>query len=76
MTATPRFDWGHRVVAEVDLFNDGSYPDHAAGSLLVAKGTAGEVVQVGMHVESNTPVYLVQFPQHVVGCFGNEIAMA
>lgn len=73
----PKFDWGQRVVAGADLFNDGSYPDRAADALLVEKGTAGEVVQVGMHADTDTPVYLVEFSGScVVGCLEEEIALA
>lgn len=72
---TPKYDWGQRVVAEVDLLNDGSYPERGAEALLVEKGTLGEVVQVGMHTDSNTPVYMVEFSGGcVVGCLEEEIA--
>lgn len=66
---------GQKVRATADLVNDGSYPDLAANALLVAAGTTGEVVNVGHHEESNTPVYLVEFAEHlVVGCFEEELA--
>jgi nitrogen fixation protein NifZ len=72
-----RYDWGHRVIANVDLFNDGTFPGCEDGALLVAKGSPGEVVQVGMHVETNTPVYLVEFSERcVIGCAGDELAPA
>lgn len=71
----PRYDWGLRVRATIDLFNDGSHPEAAAGALLVAQGAPGEIVQVGTHTESNTPVYLVDFEKGgVVGCLEEEIA--
>jgi nitrogen fixation protein NifZ len=71
-----KFDWGQRVAACVDLFNDGTYPDVAADVLLVGQGTPGEVVQVGMHEESSTPVYMVEFPgNRVVGCLEEEITL-
>jgi len=74
MPRMPRFDCGQPVVAGVDLFNDGSYPDLAAEELLVGTGTAGEVVQVGLHEESNTPVYMVEFTGgKVVGCLEQEL---
>ena len=70
-----KFDWGQRVRATIDLFNDGSYPDQPADALLVRAGDAGEIVQVGAHVETETPVYLVEFAEHrVVGCLEDEIA--
>lgn len=71
----PQYQWGQRVRAQVDLFNDGSYPDQPAGALLAGAGSTGEIVQVGSHVESNTPVYLVEFASgRVVGCLEEEIA--
>lgn len=72
----PKFDWGQRVQAIADLVNDGSYPDKAPNALLVRAGEKGEVVQVGRHEESNTPVYLVEFsPDRVVGCLEEEIML-
>jgi nitrogen fixation protein NifZ len=71
----PKFDWGQRVQASHDLVNDGSYPDREPEALLVRAGENGEIVQVGRHEESNTPVYLVEFsPGRVVGCLEEEIA--
>jgi nitrogen fixation protein NifZ len=73
----PKFQWGQQVVALIDLVNDGSYPDAAQDALLVASGTQGEVVQTGMHEESNTPVYIVEFTNSkVIGCLEAEIAPA
>ena len=44
-------------------------------ALLVRSGDAGEIVQVGAHVDSNTPIYLVEFDEkYVVGCLEEEIA--
>lgn len=71
----PKYRWGQRVTALTDLYNDGSYPDQPADALLVHSGEHGEIVQVGTHVESNTPVYMVEFGErHVVGCLEEEIA--
>jgi nitrogen fixation protein NifZ len=71
----PKFQWGQRVRASTDLFNDGSFPEQPLEALLVQSGDPGEVVQVGMHVETNRPVYLVEFaPNRVVGCLEDEIA--
>lgn len=70
----PKFQWGQPVVALIDLVNDGSYPGVELEDLLIASGTRGEIVQTGMHEESNTPIYLVEFPGgKVVGCLENEI---
>ncbi|MGE0113767.1 MAG: nitrogen fixation protein NifZ [Steroidobacteraceae bacterium] len=73
----PKYQWGQRVSTLLDLFNDGSYPDQPPQALLVPVGTLGEIVQVGTHTESNTPVYLVEFNgKQVVGCLEEEISPA
>ncbi|HEY6095525.1 MAG TPA: nitrogen fixation protein NifZ [Gallionellaceae bacterium] len=73
----PKFQWGQAVVAVADLVNDGSYPDMPEDALLVAGGSKGEVVQTGMHEESNTPVYIVEFADgKVIGCLEYEIERA
>ncbi len=73
----PKYQWGQRVRCLVDLVNDGSYPDAAENALLAAAGAVGEIVQVGSHVDSNTPVYIVEFDEkHVIGCLEEEIAPA
>jgi nitrogen fixation protein NifZ len=74
---TPRYQWGQPVIAELDLYNDGSYPNEPEDALLVRAGDRGEIVQVGTHTESNTPIYLVEFnARHVVGCLEEEIRAA
>ncbi len=71
----PRYQWGQPVVAAVDLFNDGSFPNQPQGALLARAGEPGEIVQVGSHVDSNTPIYLVQFHElRVVGCLEEELS--
>jgi nitrogen fixation protein NifZ len=71
----PRYEWGQRVLATADLFNDGSYPDQPSEALLVQNGEAGEIVQVGQHTDSGTVVYLVEFAlNRVVGCVEQELA--
>ncbi len=71
----PKFQWGQRVRCVIDLVNDGSYPDAAEDALLVAAGGEGEIVQVGAHVDTNTPVYLVEFNgRYVIGCLEEEIS--
>ncbi|ASG20337.1 nitrogen fixation protein NifZ [Nitrospirillum viridazoti] len=70
----PLYQWGQRMRAVIDLINDGSYPDMPADALLAASGTMGEIVQVGTHVDSGTPIYLVEFPdRRVIGCLEEEI---
>ena len=71
----PKLQWGQRVTALADLRNDGSFPDAEIEAVLVGAGDRGEIVQVCMHTESNTPVYLVEFGERrVVGCMEEEIA--
>lgn len=73
----PRYQWGQRVIAALDLYNDGSYPNEPPESLLAPAGAVGEIVQVGTHTELNVPVYLVEFAsKHVVGCLEEEIGEA
>ena len=50
----PKHQWGQRVRAAVDLYNDGSFPGTEEGSLLVSTGAAGEIVQVGAHAGIRT----------------------
>jgi len=71
-----KYEWGQRVRTSVDLYNDGSFPGCAEGDLLAAIGELGEIVNVGMHTESNMPVYMVEFAgSRVVGCLEEEIVV-
>jgi nitrogen fixation protein NifZ len=70
----PKYQWGQRVKALIDLYNDGSFPDAPEKGILVSNGDTGEIVQVGTHTEENMPIYLVEFAEHlVVGCLEEEI---
>jgi len=70
----PKYQWGMRVRCLTDLVNDGSYPNAAEDEVLAAAGAVGEIVQVGSHVDSNTPVYIVEFDEKfVIGCLEEEI---
>lgn len=70
----PRFEWGQRVRAVADLFNDGSYPERPSNALLVGAGEAGEIVQVGRHADSGSFVYKVEFAlNQVIGCMEPEL---
>ncbi|WP_315713119.1 MULTISPECIES: nitrogen fixation protein NifZ [unclassified Bradyrhizobium] len=70
----PKYQWGQRVKALIDLVNDGSFPNAPAEAKLVGVGDMGEIVQVGTHTEANMPIYLVEFgEQLVVGCLEEEI---
>ena len=71
----PKYQWGQRVRCLIDLVNDGTFPEAEENALLVPAGGVGEIVQVGSHVDSNTPIYLVEFNEkHVIGCLEEEIA--
>lgn len=70
------YAWGQRVIALDDLVNDGSYPERAPDALLAARGSVGEIVNVGHAQELNEPVYLVQFEGCVIGCLELEIIPA
>jgi nitrogen fixation protein NifZ len=73
----PKYDWGRRVRAAVDLFNDGTFPERGQDELLVKAGDAGEIVQVGAHVETEMTIYLVEFAEKlVIGCLEEEIEPA
>ena len=73
----PRFQWGQPVSTTVDLVNDGSFPGAEAEALLVPAGTRGAIVNVGHHVDSDTPVYMVEFADgRVIGCVEHELVSA
>jgi nitrogen fixation protein NifZ len=72
----PQYAWGQRVIALYDLFNDGSHPERAEDALLAARGTVGEIVNIGHATEENEPIYLVDFIDCVVGCLEDEIIPA
>ncbi|WP_024512256.1 nitrogen fixation protein NifZ [Bradyrhizobium sp. ARR65] len=70
----PKYQWGQRVKAAIDLVNDGSFPCAPADALLVGAGGVGEIVRVGTQTEANLPIYLVEFGERlVVGCLEEEI---
>jgi nitrogen fixation protein NifZ len=73
----PKYQWGQRVRAVADLADDGSHPGAVLGAALVESGTVGEIVRVGRHEESDTPVYLVEFGGALlVGCREEELDVA
>jgi nitrogen fixation protein NifZ len=70
----PVYRRGQRVATQTDLYNDGTFPERGPEELLQPAGTVGEIVQIGVHEETATPVYLVQFPDgSVIGCFEEEL---
>ena len=72
----PVYAWGQRVIALDNLLNDGSYPDKQHDALLAARGSVGEIVNIGYAPELDEPVYLVQFAGCVVGCLEIELVPA
>jgi nitrogen fixation protein NifZ len=71
----PKFQWGQPVSAAADIWNDGTHPGAPADALLVEAGAKGEIIKIGKHVESDTPVYLVEFKESiVVGCFEDDLS--
>ena len=71
----PVFRWGERVVAAVDLRNDGSFSGVGADEVVEPRGAEGEVVRIGFAPESRQIVYLVEFGDgRVVGCFEEELS--
>lgn len=70
----PKFQTGQQVRALADLLNDGSFPGAPPGALLAHAGADGEIVKIGAIVETDAPVYLVEFDgSRVVGCLEEEI---
>lgn len=73
----PKYQWGQRVRALIDLYNDGSYPDQPPNALLAKVGDVGEIVQIGTHMEENIAIYIVEFDEtRVIGCLEEEISLA
>ena len=73
----PQYPWGLNVIALDDLFNDGSYPERPEDDLLVARGTLGEIVNVGAIESTGDPVYIIEFAnRQLVGVFEDEIVRA
>ena len=73
---TALYAWGQRVIALDDLINDGSHPEREPDALLAARGSLGEIVNIGHAPDLNEPVYLVQFADCVVGCLEIELVPA
>ena len=70
----PKYQWGQRVRACIDLVNDGTFPEQAVDAVLAKNGEVGEIVNVGNISNINKPIYLVEFgPNRVIGCFEEEI---
>jgi nitrogen fixation protein NifZ len=73
---TAKYQWGQTISSQVDLINDGSFPEVGPEAILVEKGTQGEVVNVGTIEETGMPIYLVEFTNgKVVGVLEDEISL-
>lgn len=73
-----RWSVGDRVRTTRPLRQDGSFPDPqvAVGQVLVAEGTAGQVVDIGVYLNEHL-VYAVAFDSgRLVGCLERELADA
>jgi len=69
----PKYQWGQRVRLYSIFTTMAHIQISQRAALLVKNGDAGEIVQVGSHTESNTPIYLVEFTERlVVGCLEEE----
>ena len=72
-----KFEWGQRVMSAIEIFNDGTHPEAAKDSLLVPRGTSGEIVNVGAIESTGDPVYIIEFAnRQLVGVFEDEIVRA
>lgn len=72
----PKYQWGQNISCQMDIINDGSYPDTPVDALLVEQGMQGEIVNVGNIEETGAPIYLVEFSNgKVVGVLEEEIAL-
>lgn len=80
----PNYDLnpGDTIFANIDIFNDGSFPNSPDNSLLVKSGTRGVIINQG-HLEHNEEkeVFLVKFEQGSasdelgppIGCWPEDI---
>lgn len=73
---------GDTILANKDIFNDGSFPESPENALLVKSGTRGVIINHG-HLEHNQDrqVFLVKFEQDKqsaglgppIGCWPEDI---
>ncbi|CAG9297116.1 nitrogen fixation protein NifZ [Celerinatantimonas diazotrophica] len=68
------FSIGDEVRAIKRVYNDGSFPNAERGSLIVKKGTIGEVREMGVFLQTDV-IYSVFFPEYgyAVGMRENEL---
>ena len=72
----PRFDWGLRVLAGDDIFNDGTFTGAEVGEVIVKKGDVGFIISIGTYLQQFY-IYGVDFYErgHLVGMKGRELEM-
>ena len=73
----PRFEYGEGVRVLRNIRNDGTFPGHATGTLLVPRGSVGFVRDVGTFLQDQL-IYSVHFmdAERVVGCREEELQPA
>ena len=73
----PAFDFGTEVRVVRNLRNDGTYPGLPTGTLLVRRGSAGYVRDVGTFLQDQI-IYSVHFltEDRLVGCREEELQLA
>lgn len=59
----PAFAYGERVIARINVRNDGTFPGREVGDLLVAKGDWGYVTSIGSFL-NQFYIYGVEFVDH------------
>lgn len=69
-----RFEFGEEVRVTRNIRNDGTYPGMDVGTLLVRRGSIGNVVEVGTFLQDQT-IFTVHFLQQgrMVGCRLEEL---
>lgn len=69
-----RFEFGEEVRVTRNIRNDGTYPGLDVGTLLVRRGSVGNVVEVGTFLQDQT-IFTVHFLQQgrMVGCRLEEL---
>jgi nitrogen fixation protein NifZ len=69
-----RFDFGESVRVTRNVRNDGTYPGMEVGTLLIRRGSVGNVIEVGTFLQDQV-IFTVHFLNHgrMVGCRLEEL---
>ncbi|NOS89140.1 MAG: nitrogen fixation protein NifZ, partial [Methylococcaceae bacterium] len=69
-----RFEFGEAVRVTRNIRNDGTYPGLDVGTLLIRRGSVGNVVEVGTFLQDQI-IFTVHFLNHgrMVGCRIEEL---